>query len=77
MFFRGIRTGISAHHRFFSTSALPKGKVDLGIYVFGGITALTCGLGAWQSARYFWKVDLLKTRKESLSLEPIDISERQ
>lgn len=76
MFARSFFGSAHLQKRFFSASVSPKRKFDVGIYVFGGITALTCGLGVWQSARYFWKVDLLNNRNESLSLEPIDLTER-
>mmetsp|Transcript_13083 Transcript_13083/g.27657 ORF Transcript_13083/g.27657 Transcript_13083/m.27657 type:complete len:512 (-) Transcript_13083:158-1693(-) len=41
-----------------------------GSIFFPSLCLLTFGLGAWQTVRYFEKIDLVKLREEDLSLDP-------
>jgi len=45
-----------------------------GIAVFGGLTLLTLGLGAWQAQRFAWKTELVAARDEALAGEPLDVT---
>ena len=42
------------------------------VFLFGGISAATFGLGIWQVQRYFWKVNLINNNK-TLFNESIEI----
>ncbi|OQR93296.1 hypothetical protein ACHHYP_02678 [Achlya hypogyna] len=48
----------------------------LGIGIFGSIVAGTASMGVWQaclSNRYFWKVDLIETRRQRLKEAPVPL----
>ncbi|KAJ1621783.1 SURF1 family-domain-containing protein [Pavlovales sp. CCMP2436] len=50
-------------------SKRPKQDV-LGRVVFGSLVAVTGGLAAWQAQRYYWKCELVESRKRMLAAEP-------
>ena len=56
------------------TPATPKALSTLGTLFFGGLCAATLGLGCWQSARYFEKVDQMKVREDELRAPPVDMT---
>ncbi|EQC36429.1 hypothetical protein SDRG_05886 [Saprolegnia diclina VS20] len=45
----------------------------LGIGIFSSIVAGTASMGVWQSNRYFWKVDLIETRRQRLQEAPVPL----
>eukprot|EP00750_Incisomonas_marina_P005039 INCI1359.1.p2 GENE.INCI1359.1~~INCI1359.1.p2 ORF type:complete len:373 (-),score=56.10 INCI1359.1:203-1321(-) len=59
-----------------SGSAKSKGSAmrKVGFVVFSGLVGLTAYLGAWQTKRYFWKVDVMAARDAKLAQEPRHIS---
>ncbi|OQR88564.1 hypothetical protein THRCLA_10243 [Thraustotheca clavata] len=46
----------------------------VGIGIFSSIVAGTAGMGVWQTNRYFWKIDLIETRRQRLLEAPIALA---
>ena len=67
-------TASTATHTQNSSSANPEGLSTLGTLFFGGLCAATFGLGCWQSARYFEKVDQMQVREDELRAPPVDMT---
>jgi len=46
----------------------------IGFLLFSGIVGATAYLGAWQTKRYFWKVEVMEDRESKLARDPLELS---
>ena len=46
----------------------------VGLILFSGLVSFTAYLGAWQTKRYFWKVEVMAEREAKLARDPVSLN---